>query len=342
MKSNRPESSSADELQNLYTKIAKLITSTLEINEVTEAIMEQVHLYFQPLNWSLLRIDPITQELFFAVAKGIDANEIKQVRLKIGEGIAGHVAQTGKSQYVKNAATDPFFSPIVDKLSGFKTHSVIAVPIIFREQVLGVIEIINTPDSYEFTDNELKTLQTIADFSAIALTNAMRYDRALSLATSDTLTGLYNRTRLDKLIKMCEQAPVISEYRRIADVPCIIVIGIDVDNLKDVNDKDGHHVGDQLLIKTAQLLQSYCRGEDLAFRVGGDEFLLIIQNITEKDMPDVIARFQEKIKSDSKDISSQFSFSFGIVGGMKHRLLELIVAADTEMYKSKALKKKRK
>src|SRR5579862_1762105 len=157
MKSGKTAITSA-RIQGLFTEIGKLITSSLELPKTIDAIMKQVNLFFQPRNWSLLRVDPETQELFFVVAKGIDIKKLENIRLNIGEGVAGYVAQTGKPMLVKNAEKSPYFSKKVDKLTGFTTKSIIAVPIIFRQKVLGIIELVNALDDRNFTNRELDIL----------------------------------------------------------------------------------------------------------------------------------------------------------------------------------------
>ena len=187
-------------IQNLYAKIAKRITSSLEANEIISAVMEQIELFFQPRNWSLLLVDPVTKELFFVIAKGADSSLMRNVRLKPGEGVAGHVAQDRQSLLIVDVQKDKHFSAKLDLLTGFKTRSLIAVPIIFQDQVLGVIELVNAFDDRRFTRRELAMLETIADFSAIALVNARMYERISWIAVHDPLTKVYNRSHLEKII----------------------------------------------------------------------------------------------------------------------------------------------
>lgn len=92
-------------------------------------------------------------------------------------------------------------------------------------------------------------------------------------ATKDALTGLYNRRMLDAHLP-----PLLSEARRSGED--LGVLMMDVDNFKFVNDTLGHEAGDRLLIDVARILRSSIREEDLAFRCGGDEFLVVMPNAT--------------------------------------------------------------
>lgn len=317
-------------IQYLFSEVARLITSSLNVSDITNAIMDQIQLFFKPRNWSLLRLDPTTQELYFVLAKGIDQS-VLQVRLKLGEGVAGYVAKTRKPMLVMDAKNHPRFSKKIDKLSGFKTQSLIAVPIVFREQVLGVIELVNTLKGRSFTKRDLMILKIIADFSAIALTNAMAYERMSWLTVHDPLTGLYNRRHFNKLVQ--------KEKHLIAKLHAIVAC-IDVDNFKEINDRYGHPIGDEVLCKTAQLLQSCCRENDFAFRIGGDEFLIVIMNLQENETPSVSKRLKNQLQLDSRNITPGSRFSFGIAAGLQRDLQQLIKKADRNMYKNKLANKK--
>jgi len=310
-------------VQKLFTEIAKLITSSLDIQVVIEAIMEQVQIFFKPQNWSLLRIDEETKELYFVVAEGLDVKQVADIRLKIGEGIAGYVAASGKSKFVANARLDPHFSPMVDQLSGFQTTSVIAVPIRYQEKVLGVIELINTHENRKFRTREMQILETIADFSAIALTHAMLYTQVLSLATKDPLTLLYNRGRLNALVE---------EYSTHVSKRYIVVACIDVNNLKQINDTYGHKAGDKLLVVTAKEIIGCCRKNDFAFRIGGDEFILIIVNIKKENVEKIHQRLSKQLSDRAGPKVPFLGFAFGISAGLQQNISQLLTQADSAMY----------
>ncbi|TYL17318.1 GAF domain-containing protein, partial [Streptococcus pyogenes] len=126
---------SKPELIKLYSSLGKIITSSLEQQEVLSAVMEEVRLFFSPKNWSLMRYDENSEELFFLIAEGIQFNHIRSIRLKSREGIAGSVVQTKSPIVVENVKNDPRVSKKVDEKTGFETKTIIAVPMIFRGEV---------------------------------------------------------------------------------------------------------------------------------------------------------------------------------------------------------------
>ena len=335
------KNNSLTNLQTLFNEIAQSIVSSLELAEIINVIMKQVQKFFHPKNWSLFRIDPLSQELYFVVASGLDPEKIKNVRIKLGEGIAGQVALTGKFILVKDAQKSRYFSKKIDDITGFKTHSLVAVPIMFQKQVLGVIELVNSLKEKTFNRQDVMLLQTIANFSAIAIMHALAYEKMSLLAVFDSLTGLYNRGYFEKVLETIAISNQYNNKRRDIDNKNVIVVWLDIDKFKQINDTLGHHAGDEILQKTAILLKASCRVNDLIFRMGGDEFLMLIMRLERKDISSTKKRLKNNLRNSSKQLAPA-SFSFGMISGPINKLPNLIKKADELMYKDKKSKKTRK
>lgn len=325
------------EIASLYMSIGKIITSSLDITVILEGIMEEIRVYFDAENWSLMRLDPATNELFFVIVKGIDRKTVELIRISHGEGIAGLVAKTGESIFVPDTSTDRRFSDKVDIVSGFKTKSIIAVPIKYNDTVYGVIELINRNTGGIFSDFEHVILKSIADFSAIAFVNAALYERAVKLGITDTLTGLLNRARLDEVI--AESVKMINyNERRNNEFPYAIVTVIDVNSFKEINDKYSHREGDKVLRETADRLRKVARANDMIFRIGGDEFLILIMESARTHLEPAAERLNSELETLSHfnmDSGCKVTFSFGISTGKISALPELIHSADIHMYENK-------
>src|SRR6266851_6793725 len=108
------------ELLAAFNQIAKALTSTLEVREVLELVMQKVSALMRPANWSLLLIDEKTNELYFEIAVGEGAENLKRLRLRPGEGIAGTVFATGVARRIDDVAREPIFSDRFDELSTFR------------------------------------------------------------------------------------------------------------------------------------------------------------------------------------------------------------------------------
>ncbi len=327
----------AETKNRLFANIGKLITSSLELNKILEGIMEEVRLFFNPQHWSLMRYDHTSDQLFFVIIEGISYSKVENISLKPGEGIAGTVVVTGESIFVPDTTRDPRFSDKVDRVTGFKTESVIAVPIKLKEWVFGVIEIINRENHQQFTQDEHLILQTIADFSAIAFANNMLYEKAITQGEIDNLTGLFNKGKLDEFIK--EHAGTENLHRRDTDTHSdIIAVYIDLNDFKEVNDTYGHAEGDEVLRRVSMRLRSLFRSDDLIFRIGGDEFLILIRIEEDMESGAIIRRIEEvlsNLKVTSIKKGYTVTLSFGIRTGKITDTDRLINEADLSMYEKK-------
>src|ERR1051326_109537 len=133
--------------------------------------MEKMAEYFQPDTWSLLMVDEEKNELYFAIAVGSAAEALKDVRLKVGEGIAGHVAKYGEKLVVPDVRADKRFTKRIDDLTRLVTPSIISVPLKTKLRVLGVIQLVSV-NMQNFTHEEEVFIQALCDYAAIAIENA--------------------------------------------------------------------------------------------------------------------------------------------------------------------------
>src|SRR5947209_20259346 len=112
----------------IFHDVAKTLTSSLDLDSILQTIMDKMAEYFRPDTWSLLMVDEKQDDLYFAIAVGDKAEALKNVRLKMGEGIAGSVAKHGEISVVPDVRTDPFFARRVDDATTWETRLLICVP----------------------------------------------------------------------------------------------------------------------------------------------------------------------------------------------------------------------
>src|SRR5580692_7522334 len=266
---------------SIFHDVAKALTSSLDLDSILQTIMEKVAEYFRPDTWSLLMVDEQKDELYFAIAVGDKAEALKNVRLKLGEGIAGWVAKNGESRVVPDVRTDPFFASRVDEATKWETRSVICVPLRSKLRVLGVIQLVNV-EMAQFNEPEVFFLQALCDYAAIAIENARWVEKIQELTITDDCTGLYNARHLYKTLET-------EVYRSSRFGYEFSVLFIDLDHFKSINDTHGHLIGSKLLAEIGYLVKAQLRLIDFAFRYGGDEFVILLPQ-TGKDQALVVAK----------------------------------------------------
>jgi diguanylate cyclase (GGDEF)-like protein len=254
---------------SFFADIGKDIVKERSMRGVMDRVMERIGMYFAPLNWSLLLVDADKDELVFKTVVGKAAENLKGVRVPMGEGIAGWTARTGQAAIVADADSDPRFSGRFDDITGFKTDSIIAVPLKTEDNTIGVIELVNKLNGERFTPFDLRVLSTIADFAAIAIEKTYYLRAARRLAAIDHLTGVWNRRGLDRIIAR-EQGRT-KRY----GTPLSVML-LDIDGFKNINDTLGHAAGDEVLKTVASVALESVRETDSVARYGGDEFMVVM------------------------------------------------------------------
>src|SRR5579872_2125910 len=265
----------------IFHDVAKALTSSLDLDSILQTIMEKMAEYFRPDTWSLLMVDDQRDELYFAIAVGSASEALKNLRLKVGEGIAGYVAKNGERLIVPDVMTDPRFAKRIDEMTKWETRSIVCFPVRSRLRVLGVIQLVNV-DMEHFGDQEIFFLQSLCDYAAIAIENARAVEKIQELTITDDCTGLYNARHLYKTLET-------EVYRSSRFGYEFTVVFIDLDHFKQVNDTHGHLIGSKLLSEIGYLIKAQLRLIDFAFRYGGDEFVVLLPQ-TGKDQALVVAR----------------------------------------------------
>jgi len=180
----RPE----EQIRNLERRVEELailnemstsLSSTLDLDKVLTLIIERINAVLKVEAGSLLLIDDETGELVFQIALGEKAEGVKPFRLQMGQGIAGHVAQSGEPLMISDAQKDRRHFREVDVTTDFLTRSMLCVPMIFKGKVIGVIEIMNKIEG-DFTESDLTLLNSIATYAAIAIENARLHQSVLA------------------------------------------------------------------------------------------------------------------------------------------------------------------
>jgi len=157
---------------NALNKISFDLTQTTDLDVLLNKIIKYAAIIVKAEAASILLLDKEKKELYFRASLGKKSKEIKKYKVKVGEGIAGWVAEKGKSLIVSDVAKDNRWSKSFDNATEFKTKSIVCVPLILNKEIMGVMEVINKKDKTYFDKNDEEILNSFANQVVIALWNA--------------------------------------------------------------------------------------------------------------------------------------------------------------------------
>jgi len=219
----------------------------------------------------LVRYDAIAiylrrnQELIPEYVNGDNFRLFSSLRIPVGQGLSGWVAQNKKPIINGNPSVEPGYLNDPTKFSTLR--SALAVPLEGVAGVIGVLALYRG-ERDAFTSDDLRILLAASSKMALAIENALKYQQAESSATTDYLTGLPNARslflELDRELARCKR-----------DESSLTVMVCDMDGFKQINDRFGHLEGNRVLRLFAQALKESCREYDYVARMGGDEFVVI-------------------------------------------------------------------
>ena len=315
-------------------EIGKLLTSTLNLKEILKLIVHKVSELIEAENWSLLLKDEETEELTFEIVVGVNEKLLNGVRLAPGEGIAGHVVETGRPEILQNVKNNLHFNRKVDEITGFDTQSVICVPLKTHGRVLGALEIVNVTDTAFFEEKYFPILTILADYAAIAIENSQHCDRIINLSITDEYTGLYNARYLyqvlDELMDQC-----IGKDGQFA------LVFMDIDNFKDIVDTYGHMKGSMILKEVGQTISSCIHEKDILIKYGGDEYIIIFPDKSRQEAISGVEKIlfairnAEYLESERHAVNLTASFGIAMYPDDESTPTELLIRADNIMYSVK-------
>ncbi|MBN1918412.1 MAG: SpoIIE family protein phosphatase [Verrucomicrobia bacterium] len=160
-------------------EVSHVINSTLELTNLLTIIMDIAKTVMRCEASSLMLIDEATNELVFKVALGEKGELVEKFRLKMGQGIAGWVAQHEEPALIADAAKDDRFFKAVDKETGFETRSVLCVPLKVKGKTIGILQALNPTDRAHFDEADMQLFQAFASQAAVAVENARMHERII-------------------------------------------------------------------------------------------------------------------------------------------------------------------
>ena len=314
--------------------IVATANSILEPRRVLNVIMSQIQELIPSEAWSILLVDEETGDLTFEMALGEKGADLMTTRIKMGEGVAGWVAQTGEPTIVNDVERDRRFQHRFDMLTRFQTRAILCAPLTSRGRTIGVVEILNRAQSGRFTRKDMNLLLTMVEPAAIALENAILFQKTQRLAVTDDLTKLYNSRYLNSFLAESIARAEMEDGQ-------LAVVFLDLDGFKSINDCHGHLCGSRSLFEVGHLIRSAVREEDVVSRYGGDEFVVVLPETDAEGALAAAERIRGALNShvflEEFGLEARLSASFGVSLYPDHgqNPQDLMQKADQAMYSIK-------
>jgi diguanylate cyclase (GGDEF)-like protein len=209
------------------------------------------------------------------------------------------------------------------------------VPLLNHGEAIGVIVVDNHVSGQSFGIGDLQRILPLANQAAMAIYNANLYHKTQEMAITDGLTGLHNQRFFEEMLN------TIYNSTRKHQMPLSMLV-IDIDFFKNYNDTNGHLAGNDLLIQLASLLRQSVRKEDLTFRFGGEEFVVLLSSTKKADALRIAEKLRQQIEAtvfphEETQPNQQLTVSIGVSSfpDDKSRPRELFAAADSALYEAK-------
>jgi diguanylate cyclase (GGDEF)-like protein len=360
-----------DQAQSIYPerlssllKIGLRLAAERNLDRLLNVIIEETTTVMEAERSSLFLIDAEKNEMWAKIAQGVETVEI---RFPLGVGIAGTVGKTGEIVNIPDAYQDSRFNPEFDKKTGFRTRSILCVPMtnIVGENI-GAIQVLNKRSGVFQKDDEA-LLTALAAQASVAVDNADLYrklselNRSLEEKVRERTSELVRANdRLSTLNKELEELLITDSLTQVFNRQyfldrirletkrahrygnCVSLLLIDIDHFKRVNDTHGHQAGDVVLAGVARLVKEQLREIDLFARYGGEEFCLIATAMDQGSaclLADRLRALIAKTEFEYGGARVKVTVSIG-VGAWRPEMGEdaekIIRAADTALYRAKA------
>jgi diguanylate cyclase (GGDEF)-like protein len=258
------------------------------------------------------------------------ADKILADTCPFGRGLTGWGVEHRESVRVNQAHLDPRVMTVAGTPAD-EPEALITIPLIARDSIKGALNIYRLGDDASFGDDEFELAKRFGDAAALALDNAQIRARLEHQAQTDPLTGLFNHRAFHERLRQA-----LANASRSHDAVSLLML--DIDDFKRVNDVYGHGAGDEILRSLADTLKDAVRTSDVVYRLGGEEFAIVIASRSAQNAERLAHRLVERVEATEFDPAGRITISVGLARGPEHAMnpRELIACAEAAMMTAKA------
>jgi diguanylate cyclase (GGDEF)-like protein/PAS domain S-box-containing protein len=313
---------------------ASIINSSLDLDEVLNHILDNVDKVVPYNSANIALVDEYGVVRFLKV-KGYEKYGTRDQILSIERRVdeipnMKKMAESGEPSINPDTWVDPEW--VKDLPGSTWIRSYIGAPIKRKEKLLGFLNLDAATPNF-FKNKHLSRIQALADQAAIAIENAQLYKEMEKLAITDSLTGLYNRRFFFAFAE--NEIERTKRYNK-----NLSIIMVDIDHFKDVNDRFGHLIGDQVLKEISDICLSILRKVDVMCRYGGEEFVVLLPETEESDAAHAAERMctaisTSRLKTEKGNVSVTVSIGVTELDKSHGALEKLLATADKALYTAK-------
>lgn len=351
---------SRDQMRGQLGRLGQTLTATLDLDRILEVILDTAMVTAGAEAGVIMLVDVDDADQLRERAGEGDLGLTEPASIRIGEGIIGAIAAGGVPAHGR--IVDGRFEDRLRAATEPNAHTIVAVPFSGRQPVeqeratgrpndsefggaprtdagvLGVLVLYNRIAGDDFEPGDVDTLKTFAGQASVAVENVLLHRHAERLSLTDPLTGLWNYRFMQTSLR--REAERSRRYQRPS-----ALLAIDLDRFKTVNDTYGHPVGDQVLIELARRITGQIREVDLAFRHGGEEFMVLLPE-TDAGGASVVAerlgkavnarKFKVNDATGGRELNVTVSIGVAVLGEHADTATGVLAAADEALYAAKA------
>jgi len=322
---------SAERYKTLH-RLANELRSTLTYDQTYWKIVDLAIKLFKAQSSSIIDVSGPQKDWHFVALKNIDNETVSIVEKRLKEKSYGEnlfsIKATKSLNYIANTRDAPGW--IETKNS---PNSWVGIPIVVNDEVIAVLSVDGKKPN-QFSDEDLLFANAFSKTINDVLQKNIMLEEYSNLSITDALTGLYNRREFDKRIK--DEVERAKRYKR-----PLTIISMDLDRFKELNDTFGHLAGDNVLKIFGEILKKSIRNMDIAFRVGGDEFTIILPETEEEYAFSVAERIRYLLKAAKMKIDFAMDVSIGVASYRHESIINFLNRADKALYKAKSEKDKK-
>ncbi|MBE0688183.1 MAG: diguanylate cyclase [Anaerolineaceae bacterium] len=321
--------------QSIMNEIIRIGSSRMEKKDFARAITDQIHRFIKTPGILVIENDPEEGSWYFVDLYDVEEYKIDRV-YSYQDGLTGYLLQQGKPLLLNNSAE---VEEILNKYQrtniGAMPKTFMGAPMITKNRVIGAIVAHDLEKENAFDEEDFKLFLMITSQAAIGFENVRLISQLEYLASTDALTGIYNRGYFHNVSKK-----ILNSVEQ--DKTHVSMIMMDVDLFKGLNDTHGHQMGDLVLQKTVEVCKSLLRDKDVIGRVGGEEFSIVLPETTLEEAKKIAERIRqaiENLKIHNNGSAVQTTLSLGVASSTQvdnGTLEDLIQISDQALYRAKA------